>query len=73
MNSVKPLQKKVKPLQKKGLIAGIRTHNLNNQGQEFFVEFVYQRKSILRNFSYNRKIDSSAKYDGSDLVVVVEA
>ena len=34
----------VKPLQKRGLIGGIRTYNLNNQEQEFFVEFVDHRK-----------------------------
>jgi hypothetical protein len=34
----------VKPLQTRGLIGGIRTYNLNNQEQEFFVEFVDHRK-----------------------------
>jgi hypothetical protein len=34
----------VKSLQKRGLIGGIRTYNLNNQEQEFFVEFVDHRK-----------------------------
>jgi hypothetical protein len=35
----------VETLQKRGLIGEIRTYNLNNQEQEFFVEFVDYRKS----------------------------
>ena len=35
----------VKPLQKKGLIGGIRTYNLNNQEQEFFVEFITEKST----------------------------
>jgi hypothetical protein len=34
----------VKPLRKRGLIGEIRIYNLNNQEQEFFVEFVDHRK-----------------------------
>ncbi|MFM7438270.1 MAG: hypothetical protein ACKO2V_06635, partial [Snowella sp.] len=34
----------VKPLQKRGLIGGIRTYNLNNQEQEFFVEFFHHKQ-----------------------------
>ena len=36
--------KSIKPLQKRGLIGGIRTYNLNNQEQEFFLEFIHDRK-----------------------------
>jgi hypothetical protein len=34
----------VQPLQKRGLIAEMRIYNLNNQEQEFFVEFVDHRQ-----------------------------